>query len=71
MSSPIVESLCCVPEASDLTEYFLSTFRTKEYNIVCLVASLLGIAGAIYQVWKHVARIVIVVRFVIITGLLL
>ncbi|KAF2350501.1 G-protein coupled receptor 143 [Trinorchestia longiramus] len=49
MASPVVESLCCVPITSELTEKFLSTFRTVEYNTVCLATSVLGVCGALWQ----------------------
>ncbi|XP_018012121.1 G-protein coupled receptor 143 [Hyalella azteca] len=49
MASPIVESLCCVPITSELTKQFLSTFRTVEYNSVCLAASVVGVCGALWQ----------------------
>uniref|UniRef100_A0A6A7FTE6 G-protein coupled receptor 143-like n=2 Tax=Hirondellea gigas TaxID=1518452 RepID=A0A6A7FTE6_9CRUS len=49
MASPIVESMCCVPVSSELTQHILSTFRTVPYNVICLVSSVLGVMGAIYQ----------------------
>ena len=50
MASPVVESLCCVPTRPDLSQQIFSTLGTSQYNAVCLVASMFGMGGAIYQV---------------------
>ncbi|KAG7172262.1 G-protein coupled receptor 143-like [Homarus americanus] len=50
MASPTIESLCCVSTNNAFSKDFLADFQSVPYNAVSIVASVLGITGAIYQV---------------------
>ncbi|KXJ82904.1 hypothetical protein RP20_CCG010206 [Aedes albopictus] len=52
MADPTIQTFCChnrirSPPAVKL----MSEFNTDGYIVVCIVSSVLGIAGAIYQIW--------------------
>jgi len=51
MADPTLQTFCCVQ--NNLTRPGADTifqFRSGPYNAVCIIFSLCGIAGAIYQV---------------------
>lgn len=50
MASPTIESLCCLSTKNAFSKDFLADFQSVPYNLVSIIASVLGIAGAIYQV---------------------
>jgi hypothetical protein len=52
MADPSIQTFCCLKpgyENPSITAMF--EFNSKPYNIVCLLSSLFGMAGAIYQVY--------------------
>ena len=51
MASPTIESLCCLTDNSPFALDLLIDFHTIAYNVVSIVASILGITGAIFQVF--------------------
>lgn len=52
MADPTIQTFCCHrPNTTDSPVNFLMEFHSDLYNTVCVASSLLGIAGAIYQVW--------------------
>jgi ocular albinism type 1 protein len=51
MADPTIQTFCCHrPNRSDSTVNLLMELDSDLYNSVCVVSSLLGIAGAVYQV---------------------
>jgi hypothetical protein len=52
MADPTIQTFCCHrPNRSDSSVTVLMEFHSDLYNNVCVVSSLLGIVGAMYQVW--------------------
>ncbi|XP_063596640.1 G-protein coupled receptor 143-like [Penaeus indicus] len=50
MASPTIESLCCLSSTNAFSKDFLIDFQSVPYNAISILASLFGMAGAIYQV---------------------
>ncbi|XP_051174743.1 G-protein coupled receptor 143-like [Leptopilina boulardi] len=51
MADPTIQTFCCHSNNnSDMTTIIMQKFNTDAYNIVCMVSSIMGILGAIYQV---------------------
>ncbi|XP_069689266.1 G-protein coupled receptor 143-like [Periplaneta americana] len=51
MADPTIQTFCCHrPNTTDSPVNFLMEFHSDLYNTVCVASSLLGIAGAIYQI---------------------
>ncbi|XP_064118344.1 G-protein coupled receptor 143-like [Macrobrachium nipponense] len=50
MASPTIESLCCITTNNAFSKDFLQDFQSVPYNLVSIVASVFGIAGATYQI---------------------
>ncbi|KFM82777.1 G-protein coupled receptor 143, partial [Stegodyphus mimosarum] len=50
MASPTIETFCCVASSSEPSIVMRLQFHYTPYNIVCVLSSLLGILGAIYQI---------------------
>ncbi|KAK4303339.1 hypothetical protein Pmani_024625 [Petrolisthes manimaculis] len=55
MASPTIESLCCLSSKNAFSKDFLSDFQSVPYNVVSILAAVLGISGALYQMvpWFH------------------
>jgi ocular albinism type 1 protein len=52
MADPTIQTFCCHrPNRSDSHVNVLMEFHSDLYSKVCVVSSVLGIVGAIYQVW--------------------
>lgn len=57
MADPTIQTFCCHrPNRSDSSVNVLMEFHSHLYNSVCVVSSLLGIGGAMYQVWLFPAE---------------
>lgn len=53
MSDPIIQTFCCRHNnKSDISIVIMKEFNTNMYNNVCMISSIIGILGAIYQVKK-------------------
>lgn len=51
MADPTIQTFCCHSNNdSDMSTVVMKQFNTNAYNIVCMVSSIMGILGAIYQV---------------------
>lgn len=51
MADPSIQTFCChKPRMGNPSVSLMSEFNSTTYNIVCLVSSVLGCLGAIYQV---------------------
>lgn len=51
MADPTIQTFCCHHRANaDSAVKLMAEFNTESYIIVCLVSSLIGISGSIYQV---------------------
>ncbi|XP_063596458.1 G-protein coupled receptor 143-like [Penaeus indicus] len=50
MASPTIESLCCLSSTNAFSKDFLIDFQSVPYNAISILASLFGMAGAIYQI---------------------
>ncbi|XP_045584772.1 G-protein coupled receptor 143 [Procambarus clarkii] len=55
MASPTIESLCCLSTKNAFSKDFLADFQSLPYNLVSIIASILGITGAVYQVLPRTA----------------
>ncbi|CAL1267680.1 unnamed protein product [Larinioides sclopetarius] len=49
MSSPTLETFCCLTSNAEPTILMHLQFQSQPYNIVCLISAVLGIIGATYQ----------------------
>lgn len=51
MADPSIQTYCC-QRALDFNPSYklMNEFNTDRFNMVCLLSSLIGISGAIYQV---------------------
>lgn len=51
MSDPTIQTFCChhTGNKEDVAVKIMNEFNTDSYNAVCLVSSIIGIFGAIYQ----------------------
>ncbi|KAL1132346.1 hypothetical protein AAG570_010302 [Ranatra chinensis] len=50
MSDPSIQTFCChKPGIETLSLSIMSEFNSTSYNVVCLISSVIGIVGAIYQ----------------------
>ena len=55
MADPTLQTFCCIrSNETRLGADAILKFRTGPYNIVCIVSSMLGILGAVYQVSDYV-----------------
>lgn len=53
MADPTIQTFCCHhSNRSDMAIVIMQEFNTDVYNIVCMLSSLIGILGAVYQVKK-------------------
>ena len=51
MADPTIQTLCCKHTSdSDIGLTIMQELDTNAYNTVCLVSSIVGVIGAIYQV---------------------
>jgi hypothetical protein len=58
MADPTIQTFCCHrPNRSDYPVHVLMAFHSDLYNSVCVFSSLLGIFGAVYQVFMFFTRL--------------
>lgn len=50
MASPTIETFCCMASRVEPSILTGLQFHSGPYNIVCVISSLLGMLGAVYQV---------------------
>lgn len=52
MADPTIQIFCCrhSNKSSDMSLVLIQEFNTDMYNTVCMLSSIIGILGSIYQV---------------------
>lgn len=66
MADPTLQTFCCHhTNKSDMALVIMQEFNRDAYNIVCIVSSVIGMLGAIYQVYlkQYRSRLALFVRF--------
>ncbi|XP_060810849.1 G-protein coupled receptor 143 [Amyelois transitella] len=55
MSDPTIQTFCChhTGNTEDIAVKIMNEFNTDSYNIVCLVSSIIGIFGSLYQIYPR------------------
>ncbi|KAI5717004.1 hypothetical protein M8J76_016012 [Diaphorina citri] len=50
MADPSIQAFCCHdPDSKISSVKLMSEFNSSQYNTVCLISSIIGICGAVYQ----------------------
>lgn len=58
MADPTLQTFCChYTNRTDKTIMIMQEFNTDAYNTVCMLSSIMGMIGAVYQVnFKEIVR---------------